>query len=95
MGRVGRTGAPGQPARHPARPLSITVVSNTVDLTVLTAQYPAAVLGMVGTEPIPVTLEVAGTTLLSISYASPDGINTSRTEIGPLADATPITSPSA
>jgi hypothetical protein len=73
-------------------PTSLTVSGHSAELTTLVAAYPAAALGVPG-DSINVTIELTGTTLRSFTYATPDGSQTSRTDIGPLTDTTPITSP--
>ena len=75
-------------------PTAVTVAAATAELTTLVATYPAAAFGVAG-DVINVTVEVAGTALRSFSYTTPDGSGTSRTDIGPLTDTTPITSPAA
>jgi hypothetical protein len=75
-------------------PTAVTVASHTADLTVLNASYPAAALGLPGDQPVTVAIELTGATLRSFSYSTPDGTATSRTDITPLVDTTPITSPS-
>jgi hypothetical protein len=75
-------------------PTAVTVVSHATELTVLTATYPAATLGLPGDQPVTVAIELTGTSLRSLSYATPDGTGSSRTDISPLVDTTPNTSPS-
>ena len=75
-------------------PTAVTVVSHTAELTVLNASYPAAAVGLPGDQPVTVAIEVTGTTLRSFGYSTPDGTGSSRTDISPLVDTTPITSPS-
>jgi hypothetical protein len=75
-------------------PTAVTVVSHTAELTVLNATYPAAAFGVPGDQPVTVAIELSGTTLRSLSYTTPDGASASRTDISPLVDLTPITSPS-
>ncbi len=74
-------------------PSTVAVVAHTAELTTLTATYPAAALGVPGDQPITVAFELTGTTMRSFSYTTPDGTATSRTDISPLVDTTPITSP--
>ena len=76
-------------------PTAVTVVSHTAELTVLNASYAAAALGLPGDQSVIVAIELTGTTLRSFSYSTPDGTGSSRTDISPLVDTTPITSPSA
>jgi hypothetical protein len=76
-------------------PASVTVASNSPDRTVLVASYPATLLGLAGDQLVDVTFELVGSTLLALQYSSPDAAQTSRTEVGPLADTSPVTSPSA
>ena len=75
-------------------PTGVTVVAHTAELTTLSATYPAAAVGVPGDQPVGVTIELTGTTLRSLSYITPDGTGASRTDISPLVDTTPITSPS-
>ena len=86
------------PAVDPLAPLrtpsAVTVTGHSPELTTLVATYPAAAFGVPG-DVIDVTIELTGTTLRSFTYATPDGTGVSRTDIGPLTDTTPITSPAA
>ena len=77
-------------------PVSVVVSSYGNGPTVLTGTYPASALSLDGDEPVAVALEIDGTTLRSISYASiqngpPAKV---RADISPLVDATPVTLPS-
>jgi hypothetical protein len=74
-------------------PESVTVASYSPELTTLTAAYPPSALNAPGDQPVPVTFELAGTTLLAIAYEVPGGGSTVRSDISPLVDPTPITSP--
>jgi hypothetical protein len=76
-------------------PSAVTVTGHSAELTTLSATYPAAALGLTGDQPVAVAIELTGTSLRSLSYTTPDGTGTSRTDISPLVDTTPITSPSA
>jgi hypothetical protein len=84
------------PAVDPLAPLrtptAVTVAGHSPELTTLVATYPAAPFGVPG-DAINVTIELTGTALRSFTYSTPDGTQVSRTDIGPLADTTPITSP--
>lgn len=86
------------PAVDPLAPLrtptSVTVAGHSPELTTLVATYPAAAFGVPG-DAISVTMELTGTALRSFTYTTPDGTGVSRTDIGPLTDATPITSPAS
>jgi hypothetical protein len=74
-------------------PESVTVASHSPELTTITATYPPLALNAPGDQPVPVTFELAGTTLLAIAYEVPGGGSTVRSDITPLVAPTPITSP--
>jgi hypothetical protein len=75
-------------------PQSVTVAAYAPPQTTLTATYPSSALALPGDQPVDVSFELAGTTLTAISYATPDGTSTVRTDIGAVANTAPITSPS-
>ena len=76
-------------------PTSIVVSSYGAGPTVLTGTYPASVLSLAGDGPVEVALELDGTTLRSITYASTQNgaLATVRADVSPLVDATPVTLP--
>lgn len=75
-------------------PQSVVVANYAPPSTTLTATYPASALSLPGDQPVNVSFEFNETALTAISYASPDGASTVRTDISAVVDATPITSPS-
>jgi hypothetical protein len=77
-------------------PASIVVSSYGSGPTVLTGTYPASALSLAGDGSVDVALEIDGTTLRSITYASTQNGTpaTVRADISPLVDSTPVTLPS-
>jgi hypothetical protein len=76
-------------------PTTVVVSSYGNGPTVLTGTYPAAALSLEGDGQVDVALEIDGTTLRTISYASIQNGTPAkvRADISPLLDATPVTLP--
>lgn len=77
-------------------PVGVVVSSYGTGPTVLTGSYLASALSLPGDGPVEVALEIDGTTLRSITYASTQNGTpaTVRADISPLIDVTPVTLPS-
>ncbi|HWM20392.1 MAG TPA: hypothetical protein VNO51_11940 [Ilumatobacteraceae bacterium] len=76
-------------------PTNVVVSSYGNGPTVLTGTYPASALSLAADGSVDVVLEIDGTTLRSITYASTQNgaIATVRADVSPLVDATPVTLP--
>jgi hypothetical protein len=76
-------------------PTSVVLSSYGNGPTVLTGTYPAEALSLAADGPVDVVLEIDGTTLRSITYASTQNgaIATVRADVSALVDATPVTLP--
>ena len=87
----------GDPLDALKAPTQTTVVAQTSDMVELTANYPAAVLGLAGTNTVAVDLVLAGDGSLKATYASTAGSGpaaTSATTITPDPSQAPIVVPS-
>jgi hypothetical protein len=75
-------------------PQSVTVANYAPPLATLTAIYPASALALPGDQPVTVSFDFNGTALTAITYATPDGTSTVRSDISAVTNTAPITSPS-
>jgi len=89
------TAASAHPLAALAAPDSLEVVESTAKTTIVLARYPAAALELAG-DPVDATLTFTDGALVGVAFdADVDGNKLeSATLLGPLLDATPITSPS-
>lgn len=88
----------GNPLDALKAPSQTTVVAQSTDMLELTASYPAAVLGLAGTNTVPVDLVLAADGSLKASYSTTAGTATpakSATTIAPDPSQAPIAVPSA
>jgi hypothetical protein len=84
----------GNPLDALKAPGQATIVAETSDMVELTASYPAAVLGLVGSNPVAVDLVLASDGSLKATYAGSNGDATSATTITPDPGQDPIPVPS-
>jgi hypothetical protein len=87
----------GNPLDALKAPTLTTVVAQTTDMVELTASYPAAVLGLAGTNTVAVDLVLASDSSLKATYATTAGsatAATSATTISPDPSQAPIVVPS-
>jgi len=87
----------GNPLDALKAPSQATVVAQSSDMVELTASYPAAILGLAGTNTVPVDLVLAGDGSLKATYTTPSSGGTSATSattIAPDPSQAPIVIPS-